>query len=134
MNPAWPNGIVDQGRPLAAKVLGRQSSQLHSTEKQMISEQVDAVTTELKRFAEELNLSDIQKEQLRTFLADKHSRLQEFKRQNPNISRPELVQKIASIRGSLREQVVKFLTPQQLVKWDAEVAKGKEFLGQNMST
>ncbi len=100
----------------------------------MISEQVDAVTTELKRFAEELNLSDIQKEQLRTFLADKHSRLQEFKRQNPNISRPELVQKIASIRGSLREQVVKFLTPQQLVKWDAEVAKGKEFLGQNMST
>jgi protein CpxP len=53
--------------------------------------------------------------------------------QNPNISRKELVQKIASIRSSLREQVVKFLTPQQLTKWDAEVAKAKEFLGQNLS-
>jgi ribosomal protein L14E/L6E/L27E len=99
----------------------------------MISEQVDAVAAELKRFAQELNLSDSQKEQLRTFLADKHAKMQEFMRQNPNISRTELVQKIASIRGSLREQVVKFLNPQQLAKWDAEVAKAKEFLGQKIS-
>jgi ribosomal protein L14E/L6E/L27E len=87
----------------------------------------------LKRFAQELSLSDTQKEQLRTYLADKHAKVQEFMQQNPNISRKELVQKIASIRSSLREQVVKFLTPQQLTKWDAEVAKAKEFLGQNLS-
>jgi ribosomal protein L14E/L6E/L27E len=80
-----------------------------------------------------LSLSDTQKEQLRTYLADKHAKVQEFMQQNPNISRKELVQKIASIRSSLREQVVKFLTPQQLTKWDAEVAKAKEFLGQNLS-
>jgi hypothetical protein len=99
----------------------------------MISEQVDVVATELRRFSQELNLSDQQKEQLKTFLADKHTKLQEFIRQNPNISRAELVQKIASIRGSLREQVVKFLTPPQLAKWDTEVAKAKEFLGQSVS-
>jgi periplasmic protein CpxP/Spy len=100
----------------------------------MISEQqAEAVTNELKRFAQELSLSDTQKERLRTYLADKHAKVQEFMQQNPNISRKELVQKIASIRSSLREQVVKFLTPQQLTKWDAEVAKAKEFLGQNLS-
>jgi periplasmic protein CpxP/Spy len=88
---------------------------------------------ELKKFAQELSLSDTQKEQLRTHLADKYARLQEFLKQNANISRTELVQKIVSIRGSLREQVVKFLTPQQLAKWDAEVARAKEFLGQKIA-
>jgi len=87
----------------------------------------------LKKFAQELSLSDTQKEQLRTHLADKYARLQEFLKQNANISRTELVQKIVSIRGSLREQVVKFLTPQQLAKWDAEVARAKEFLGQKIA-
>jgi DNA-binding protein H-NS len=100
----------------------------------MTPEKIDVVTTELKKFAQELSLSDTQKEQLRTHLADKYARLQEFMKQNANISRTELVQKIVSIRGSLREQVVKFLTPQQLAKWDAEVARAKEFLGQNIAT
>jgi len=99
----------------------------------MTPERIDAVTTELKKFAQELSLSDTQKEQLRTHLADKYARLQEFLKQNANISRTELAQKIVSIRGSLREQVVKFLTPQQLAKWDAEVARAKEFLGQKIS-
>jgi protein CpxP len=99
----------------------------------MTPERIDAVTTELKKFAQELSLSDSQKEQLRTHLTDKYARLQEFLKQNANISRTELVQKIVSIRGSLREQVVKFLTPQQLAKWDAEVARAKEFLGQKIS-
>jgi periplasmic protein CpxP/Spy len=99
----------------------------------MTPERIDAVTTELKKFAQELSLSDTQKEQLRTHLADKYARLQEFMKQNANISRTELVQKIVSIRGSLREQVVKFLTPQQLAKWDAEVARAREFLGQNIA-
>src|SRR4029077_14603325 len=88
----------------------------------------DAVATELKRFAPELALSDSQKEQLRTHLADKHAKLQEFMQQNPNISRQEMIQKVASIRGSIREQIVKFLTPQQLEKWDTEVTKAKKFL------
>jgi len=99
----------------------------------MTPESIDAVTTELKKFAQELSLSDTQKEQLRTHLVDKHPRLQELLKRNANISRTELVQKIVSIRGSLREQVVKFLTPQQLAKWDAEEARAKKLLGQNIA-
>ena len=99
----------------------------------MSPEKLDAVAIELKRLAQELNLSDAQKEQLKAQLADKHEKLQEFQRQYPNISRNDLVKKIASVRGTLREQVVRFLTPQQLEKWDAEVSKAKEFLGQSIA-
>ena len=99
----------------------------------MTPERIDAVTTELKKFTQELSLSDTQKEQLRTHLVDKHARLQELLKRNANISRTELVQKIVSIRGSLREQVVKFLTPQQLAKWDGEEARAKKLLGQNIA-
>jgi predicted HTH transcriptional regulator len=93
----------------------------------------DAVATELKRLAQELKLSDSQKEQLRTHLADRHAKLQEFMQQNPNIAKRDLIEKITSIRSSVREQIVKFLTPQQLEKWDAEVAQAKEFLGQSIA-
>jgi len=99
----------------------------------MSPEKLDAVAIELKRLAQELNLSDSQKEQLKAQLADKHEKLQEFQRQYPNISRNDLVKKIASVRGTLREQVVRFLTPQQLEKWDAEVSKAKEFLGHSIA-
>ena len=99
----------------------------------MSPEKLDAVAIELKRFAQELNLSDSQKEQLKAQLADKHAKLQEFQQQNPNISRNDLVKKIASVRGTLREQVVRFLTPQQLEKWDAEVSKAKQFLGHSIA-
>lgn len=94
---------------------------------------IDAVAGELKRFAQSLNLSDAQKEQLRTFLTEKHATLQQFKQQNPNISREDILQKIVSVRSSLRELTVKFLTPEQLQKWDAEVAKAKDFLGHSLS-
>jgi hypothetical protein len=99
----------------------------------MSPEKLDAVTTELKKFAQSLNLSDTQKEQLRTFLAEKHAKVLEFRQQNPNISRQDLIQRITSIRSSLREQVVKFLTPEQLQKWDSEIAKAREFLGHNIA-
>jgi predicted HTH transcriptional regulator len=95
----------------------------------MTPEKTDAVASELKRFAQELNLSDSQKEQLKTHLTSTHARLQEYMQQNPNTSREEIVKKVASLRGSIREQIVKFLTPQQLAKWDAGVSKAKEFLG-----
>ena len=99
----------------------------------MSPERLDAVPTELKRFAQELNLSEAQKAQLRTSLDEKQAKLQEFRQKNPNISQKDLVQKIVSIRSTLREQVVRFLTPQQLEKWDAEIAKAKEFLGHSIA-
>jgi periplasmic protein CpxP/Spy len=35
-------------------------------------------------------------------------------------------------RDEIRQHVVKFLSPEQLAKWDVEVAKAKEFLGQKL--
>ena len=95
----------------------------------MSPEKLDAVTTELKRFGQSLNLSDDQKTQLRSMLTETHAKIQRFKQENPNISRQDLIQKITSMRGSLRPQVVKFLNPEQLKTWDAEVVKAREFLG-----
>lgn len=92
----------------------------------------DPVAIELKRLHQELQLSDDQKEHLWTYLNEKYGRLLELKRQNPNISRDEITQKIVSIRASLREQAVRFLTPRQLERWDAEMAKAKEFLGHDV--
>jgi hypothetical protein len=99
----------------------------------MTPERTDAVESELRRFAQELNLSESQKEQLRTHLSGTRTKLQEFMQQNPNMSRQDIIKKVISLRGSIREDVVKFLTPQQLQKWDTEMAKAKEFLGHRIA-
>jgi protein CpxP len=99
----------------------------------MTPEKTDAVASELRRFAQELNLSDSQKEQLKTHLTTTHARLQEYMRQNPDLSREQILKKVGSLRSSIREQIVNFLTPQQLTKWDADVAKAKEFLGHRLA-
>ena len=93
----------------------------------------EAVATELKRFAQELKLTDSQKERLRTYLAEVHAKVQDFMQKNPNIAKSALMEKVRNLRSSMREQVVKFLTPEQLAKWDAEVARAKEFLGHSVS-
>jgi hypothetical protein len=93
----------------------------------------EAVATELKRFAQELNLTDSQREELRTYLADIHTKVQDFLQKNPNIERSALREKVRLLRSTMRAQLIKFLTPGQLAKWDAEVATAKEFLGQSVS-
>jgi protein CpxP len=113
--------------------------QLHSTNTQlkgskMTPEDLNTITTELKRFGTELNLSDAQKEQLKTFLTEKYEKLQQFRQQNPNASKDDLTRNLATIRSSGREKLEKFLTPDQLTKWDAEMAKAKDFLGQRAAT
>jgi periplasmic protein CpxP/Spy len=112
---------------------------IHSTNTQpkgikMTPEDLNTITTELKRFGTELNLSDAQKEQLKTFLTEKFEKLQEFRQQNPNASKDDLTRNLATIRSAGREKLEKFLTPDQLKKWDAEMAKAKDFLGQRAAT
>ena len=96
-------------------------------------EQRDQVANELKRFATDLNLSDEQKEKLRTSLAEGYEKVQEYRQQNPNASKEDLIKKVADNRASIRQRLVNFLTPEQLTKWDAEAAKAKEFLGQKIA-
>jgi protein CpxP len=100
----------------------------------MTPEDLNTITTELKRFGTELNLTDAQKEQLKTFLTEKYQKLQEFRQQNPNASKDDLTRNLAKIRSAGREKLERFLTPDQLTKWDAEMAKAKDFLGQRAAT
>ena len=100
----------------------------------MTPEELNNVAAELRRLGTELNLTDNQKEQLRTFLTDKYEQLQEYKKQNPNISREDIAQYIAKNRAAGREKIEKFLTPEQLKIWDAEVAKAKDFLSQRAAS
>jgi hypothetical protein len=45
-----------------------------------------------------------------------------------------VVSKVKEVRGSIRERVEKFLTPEQLTKWDAGVTQAKEFLGERIDS
>lgn len=100
----------------------------------MTPEEVNNIANELKRLGGELNLSDSQKEHLKTFLTEKYEQLQEYKKQNPNLSKEDIVQYIAKNRTAGREKIEKFLTPDQLKTWDAEVAKAKDFLSQRAAS
>jgi periplasmic protein CpxP/Spy len=95
------------------------------------AEAKEAVAAELKRFAASLNLSEDQKNQLRTALENGREKLDEIRKAHPDLTRADVIEKLKSVRVSARERVVKFLTPDQLTKWDAEVAKAKTFLGIN---
>lgn len=96
-------------------------------------EQRETVASELKKIAADLNLSDDQKQKLSKFLTEAHEKIADYKQQNPNASREDLIKKIAANRTAIRERVVNFLTPEQLSKWDAGVANAKEFLGQKVA-
>jgi hypothetical protein len=88
-----------------------------------------AVAAELKRFAGDLSLSDDQKSKLQTALENAREKLDEIRQANPDMTRADVIAKLKSVRGTARERLVNFLTPEQLDKWDAEMAKAKTFLG-----
>jgi len=96
----------------------------------MTPEEVSNIAAELKRLGTELNLSDSQKDQLKSFLTEKYEQLQEYRKQNPNLSKEDVTKYIAKNREAGRQKLEKFLTPEQLKTWDAEVAKAKDFLSQ----
>jgi DNA-binding MurR/RpiR family transcriptional regulator len=95
----------------------------------MRPEVAKALESELRRFATDLNLSDAQKTQLKTTLENAQTRLEEIRAQNPDLTRADVIAKIVAQRDSVRQRVVDFFTPEQLAKWDAEIAKAKTFLG-----
>ena len=94
------------------------------------AEQAQMIKNELRRIGGELNLSDEQKTKLHERLAFAAGRLHEYKKSHPEVTRQDIIKAIGSHRTELREAVERFLTPEQLHKWDAEVAKAKEFFGQ----
>ena len=100
----------------------------------MTPDELNNIAVELKRLGSELNLSDQQKEGLKTFLTEKYEKLQEYRKENPNLSKEDVAKYIAKNRDAGREKIEKFLTPDQLKTWDAEVAKAKDFLSQRAAS
>lgn len=96
----------------------------------LTQEERETVAKELRKIGTDLQLSDEQKEKVEHFMTEASEKIQEYKQRNPHASREDLVKKIAEKRANIREHLVDFLTPDQLSKWDAGVAKAKEFLGQ----
>ena len=92
-------------------------------------EATQAVETELKRFATDLNLSEDQKTRLKSALENARDKLDEVRKNHPDITKADAIEKLKAARAPLRQRVEAFLTPDQLQKWDAEVAKAKSFLG-----
>ena len=100
----------------------------------MTVEQREQVATELKRFAVDLQLSEEQKEKLHAALAEGRERIGEYLKTHPKTTKAEIVAKVKEHRGEIHDRIAKFLNPEQLGKWDNEVAKAKEFLGQKLDS
>ena len=96
-------------------------------------EEREQVAAELKRFGADLQLTDDQKAKLQEFLTEARTKVAEYRQANPNATTVDIVRQVAANRDQLRQRLVSFLSPEQLKKWDAEVAKAKEFLGQQMA-
>ena len=90
------------------------------------------ITDELKRFAVDLNLSESQKSKLQTALEKAEDRIEEIRKTNPDVTRADVIKKLVAARDQIREHIVAFLNPEQLKKWDAEMAKARTFLGHPM--
>jgi len=100
----------------------------------MTTEQREQVATELRRFAADLHLSEEQKQKLQTALAEGREKVGEYLKTHPNTTKAEIVSKVKEHRSEIHQRIAKFLDPEQLDKWDSEVAKAKEFLGQKLDS
>ena len=100
----------------------------------MTTEVKAKIVDEVKRFAADLNLSDSQKAQLQAAFERAEDRIEEIRKQNPDVNRADVIEKLVGARDQIREHVVKFLTPEQLTKWDAEMSKARTFLGHPMKS
>src|ERR1700740_2864484 len=96
------------------------------------SEEREQVASELKRFAHDLNLTDQQREKLNSTMMEAREKLAEYLKKNPNTSKADIVAKVKEHRDEIRQRIANFLSPEQQTKWNAEMTKAKEFLGQKL--
>jgi hypothetical protein len=96
-------------------------------------EEREQVAAELKRFGADLQLTDDQKAKLQEFLTEARAKVADYLKANPNAKKADVIKEVSAHRDQLRQRLVNFLNPEQLKKWDAEVAKAREFLGQQMA-
>jgi predicted component of type VI protein secretion system len=85
----------------------------------MTPELKSRIEDEVGRFASDLNLSDIQRAQLRAAFESAEAKLDQ--NASPH-----------GVRDTVREHVTKILNSQQLAKWDSAIAKAKTLLGHTL--
>ena len=93
----------------------------------MTTEAKSKIIDELKRFGADLNLSESQKSQLHAAYERAEDRMEEIRKENPDVTRADVIRKLVAERDQIRKRIVNFLTPDQLKKWDAEVSKARTF-------
>jgi protein CpxP len=98
----------------------------------MTAEVKTKLIDEVQRFAAALKLSESQRAQLHMACERAEDRIQQIRKENPDVTRVDVVRKLAGARDQIRDHVVTFLTPEQLNKWDAEISKARTFLGHPM--
>jgi hypothetical protein len=125
------SGILTERLPARSSQRRKYPAQKESD---MTPDELNNIAVELKRLGGELNLSDEQKDKLKVFLTEKYEKLQEYRKQNPNVSKEDIAQYIAKNRSAGREKLEQFLTPEQLKTFDAEVAKAKDFISQRAAS
>ncbi len=91
-------------------------------------EQTKLLTDELNRFAKDLALTDEQKDALKPILVEQMTKIKELNSLT-GIKPAEKLTRYKEIRSAGYERIKQVLTPEQLAKWDAEMAKSKDFLG-----
>jgi periplasmic protein CpxP/Spy len=96
------------------------------------AEEREQVVSELRRFGQDLNLNDQQKEKLQSALVEAREKLGEYLKKNPGTTRADIVAHVREHRDEIGQRIKNFLSPEQLTKWNAEMAKAKEFLGQKL--
>ena len=97
-------------------------------------EQRTQAAAELKRFGADLQLTDEQRTKLHDFLAEARAKVAEYHETHPTATRADIIKEVQANRDQLRGRLTNFLKPEQLQKWDAEVSKAKEFLGEHMAS
>lgn len=85
---------------------------------------------QIRNFAADLSLSNDQKEKLRGFLERAKEAAQTYRTIDPKAPNADLVEAVAFNPDQIRQQIVTFLTPEQLTKWDNAAKNAKEFMVQ----
>jgi transcription initiation factor TFIIIB Brf1 subunit/transcription initiation factor TFIIB len=96
------------------------------------AEEREQVVSEMKRFAKDLNLNDQQKEKLQSALVEAREKIADYLKSHPGTTRADIVAKVKENREQIRQRAAGFLSPDQQTKWNAEVEKAREFLGQKL--
>jgi hypothetical protein len=92
----------------------------------LTSEQREQIA-EIRKFAADLNLSNDQQEKLRMLLKWAMEKAQTYKTVDPNAPDADL-RAVTFNPDQIRQQIVSFLTPEQLTKWDNAAKNAKEFV------